>query len=257
MREKLVLGESEACEDAVPVPTPLVDSGSPSSYTPAVGDVVEFVHEGEVLQGVVYRLCGNDDDGLMVAFSSCEHCDALNKVTVIRKKGSVDFLPEKCKLHDIEDKLKAYFKDAPKSEYKVGDLVEYQIAAGKWVVAKITERSGVVADRQPWRVRVKGGSEYWPFEHNFRPLSGSYAERQAKWVEFHGIKVGSKVKVVRKFEAGEEGYLAAGWDSYAGKRDFQGQEKTITKIVQTGSKPRIQLKGAWSFPYFALEPVKD
>ena len=79
----------------------------------------------------------------------------------------------------------------------------------------------------------------------------SYAENQAAWVAFHGLKVGSKVKVVRKFEANEGGFKGSRWDYCSGKANRQGTVISINGI----SSYHLLLKGGSSYPYFALEPA--
>lgn len=77
-----------------------------------------------------------------------------------------------------------------------------------------------------------------------------YADRQAAWVKKHGIKVGSKVKVVRKFEDNEGGFAGGRWDIFGWKAGQQGQVLPVYKI----ENDCIWFdKG--KYPYFALEPV--
>lgn len=88
-----------------------------------------------------------------------------------------------------------------------------------------------------------------------KPAS-SYADRQAAWVEEHGLKIGSKVKVTRKAEDREDGWPVC-WsfsmDSLVGNE---------YEIVGLDASTGVQLPGAeaifgkWNLPYFVLEPVK-
>ena len=85
--------------------------------------------------------------------------------------------------------------------------------------------------------------------HRPKPtFTGTYVERQAQWVKHHGLKVGSKVKVVREFKRGEGGFNSSYWDSYK-KRDL-GNTLKIVKI----EKGYFEV-GMSFYPYFALEPI--
>ena len=81
-------------------------------------------------------------------------------------------------------------------------------------------------------------------------FTGSYNERQKQWIDFHGLKVGDQVKVVRKFAKNEDGYIGSSWDS-GDKTLRQGKIMTIQRI----DSDRIALDSNY-WPYFALEPVK-
>jgi hypothetical protein len=78
-------------------------------------------------------------------------------------------------------------------------------------------------------------------------FTGSYEEQQKQWVEHHGLKVGSKVKVVRKAEDYEGGY---GHPYSEGKDKNIGDVSEITNIANG----YICLLG-WCFPYMVLEPA--
>lgn len=81
-------------------------------------------------------------------------------------------------------------------------------------------------------------------------FTGSYKERQKQWIEHHGLKVGDKVKVVRKFKDNEDGYYGSSRDHTVGK---------------TGSIQFINRSGGFFvdgdvdtfIPYFALKSVKE
>ena len=83
----------------------------------------------------------------------------------------------------------------------------------------------------------------------------SYTERQAAWVKENDVKVGSKVKVVRKFGK-DDGYGATGWDYRPDKAAMQGGvfevKSFLGKLVNLWTENKNDW---WSFPYFALEPV--
>jgi hypothetical protein len=82
-------------------------------------------------------------------------------------------------------------------------------------------------------------------------FTGSYAERQKQWIEHHGLKVGDKVRVVRKFKYCEDGFDGTKWDLPDSKAVMQGRAYLIERV----SSGHIILNGNY-FPYFALEPVK-
>jgi hypothetical protein len=103
---------------------------------------------------------------------------------------------------------------------------------------------------------LPGGDEHWVYFYDIRPLSGTYAERQAKWIEFHGLKVGDKVKVVRKWKHGEGGFRSTKWDSYPEKIKMYGNACSIRQICGDFMYINDMGDDYWSFPYFALEPVK-
>jgi hypothetical protein len=88
--------------------------------------------------------------------------------------------------------------------------------------------------------------------YEFTP-QGSYAERQKQAVKHHGWEVGSKVKVVRGYSKGEEGFRRI-WQQ--GKDDAIG--KIFTIIGNDGGAIKIStgISGSEWFPYFVLEPVK-
>jgi hypothetical protein len=83
-------------------------------------------------------------------------------------------------------------------------------------------------------------------------FTGSYKERQKQWVEYHELKVGDKVKVMRKFTDDADGFKGGGWDKWEWKAKQQGETFTIYKISP---------HGIWfstgKYPYTALEPVKE
>ncbi len=143
--------------------------------------------------------------------------------------------------------------------YKVGDLVEVvsvSVSASESLIGSIMKYRGL-SDEGNETVVTDDGREGYLSAEDLRPLQGTYAEKQAKAVEFYGWKVGSKVKVVRKFKENEDGYTRDGWDSSQGKKELQGE---IT-VVGTIFDDLIQLKIPNTHirancPYFALEPAE-
>jgi hypothetical protein len=85
-------------------------------------------------------------------------------------------------------------------------------------------------------------------------FTGTYAEKQKQWIEHHGLKVGSKVKVVREFADNEDGGIYGPWDYCKHKAGMQGKIYEISYI----DKSFINVgEAVSSYPYFALEPVTE
>lgn len=86
------------------------------------------------------------------------------------------------------------------------------------------------------------------FSDTFTP-TGTYEERQKQWVEHHGIKVGSKVKMTRKAESHETDWDNS-WTSYMSEQ--VGEILTIDYIGGGG----IMFKEIHCiYPFFVLEPA--
>lgn len=83
-----------------------------------------------------------------------------------------------------------------------------------------------------------------------RTNAPTYTELQAEWCNDYGIKVGSKVKVTRRAEDGEQGWGAI-WMTRMNR--YVGSVGTIDEIHQ---KDGLAID-EWFFPYFVLEPVKE
>ena len=88
-------------------------------------------------------------------------------------------------------------------------------------------------------------------------FTGTYEECQKQWIKHHGLKAGSKVKVVRKFKYKENGFCCGDWN---GNRDKAGMQQGIYEISYI-DETSISIggdntNGKWNFPYFALEPVQ-
>lgn len=85
----------------------------------------------------------------------------------------------------------------------------------------------------------------------------SYAERQEAWVSANNIVVGSKVRVVKGYRNGDEGFdLTSICDTYNcdSKKDQIGSVGKVTHIHTTGLQ--VFEEDRFTFPYFVLEPVK-
>jgi hypothetical protein len=84
-----------------------------------------------------------------------------------------------------------------------------------------------------------------------------YQERQDDWVEKNNIKVGDKVRVLRKANDFEGGWYNI-WNS--GMDEFIGQESVITMIssIFLGIKLRcLRQTLYYSFPYSVLKKVSE
>lgn len=88
----------------------------------------------------------------------------------------------------------------------------------------------------------------------------SYIENQRKWINKNNIKVGSKVKIIKKANS-EEGGWGAYWNSFMD--DSVNKVGIVTMISDnefnnTGIQVYLENKGSYYFyPYFVLEKVED
>lgn len=80
----------------------------------------------------------------------------------------------------------------------------------------------------------------------------SYQERQDAWVKEHGIKVGSKVRVLRAAKDHEDGWK----DCWLGAMNQAVGEVLTCRVVRTDGCG-LSLSGGLNYPYFVLEPVKE
>jgi hypothetical protein len=135
----------------------------------------------------------------------------------------------------------------------VGDEVEIIETVWLETLGKTAKVTKVDTDRA---VKLDDGHYYY-FNY-IRPVAqsqfkGTYAERQKQWAKLHGLKVGSKVKVVRKFKGNEDGFLSADWNYTSTKAEMQGTVQRIESFAG-GGHGWVRLNSS-DFPYFALEPV--
>jgi hypothetical protein len=239
-------------------------SKPPSNYTPAVGDVVEFDDNGQIRKALIYL--GKNGDIESLDDSLEEPCfwrlaSELANPTKIREVSII-----KDHTHWAKARLiaKAYFS---KPFFKVGDSVkvvrEGSVSSGH-DIGTVAEVTGIGSDSG--NLYIEGAHlALWhsPDSLELVPtptFTGSYAEKQAQWIEYHGLEVGSKVRVVRKFEDDEGGSSCCEWNSSIAKGNLQEQVvfiRSIDKeeIVLTVVKGQYQ--GCGTFPYFALEPVTE
>ena len=144
------------------------------------------------------------------------------------------------------------FVNIPDAPYvpKVGDVVE--CLAGSTITNGHTIGTvGTVTavGRTSCSVQADGMVLY----HNTNSVKLStprpYAARQADWVRKHGIKFGSKVKVVRKDESSYK------WNSLGQMDATIGKVGKVTGIYRHLS---VKVDGTtWVYQYNCLEPVKE
>lgn len=146
-------------------------------------------------------------------------------------------------------------------EFEVGDTVEivcdYDGGHPIGTKGKVTEASNQCSIKV-----VSSGSAKWHNAENLKlaqpQFTGDYEECQKQWIEHHGLKVGDKVRVVRKFKYKENGFSCGDWD---GNGDKAGMQQGVYGVDYLGrssiSVGGDDTNGQWNFPYFALEPVKE
>jgi hypothetical protein len=88
MREKLVREKYQAdfilTSEASPTPTSKESSSSESSYTPAVGDVVEYLNKDTVTQGLVGRGFTDPDKRIIWSITDWTTQHALISISIRR-----------------------------------------------------------------------------------------------------------------------------------------------------------------------------
>ena len=236
------------------------------SYTPAVGDVVEFEYCGKVGHGVVYTpidspsklaFMRNNPDGWCSTWASSLGF-TYDSPRVI---GHID-IDEHLTDTGAEASTKAYFAEQAEpecestqeykyngsDELKVGDLVEITSFYGKTNLTSVAEvgevgRISRIDSDKSIGVYFKktGGWDLWMSD--IRPLSGTYAERQAKFVEFHNLKAGagssgSRLELIKKMD---------------GNTCSVGYKPYMQKIHPDGIETSWNSKHV---PYEHLKPVK-
>ena len=85
-----------------------------------------------------------------------------------------------------------------------------------------------------------------------RKKQPSYQERQDAWVKEHGIKVGSKVRVLRTAKDREDGWK----DSWLSDMNKAVGEVLVCRAVRIDGYG-LSLSGGLNYPYFVLDPVKE
>lgn len=98
---------------------------------------------------------------------------------------------------------------------------------------------------------------YFPYSvlRKEKEVKKSYIERQDEWIKKNDIKIGDKVRIIRKAADMEDGW-GVGWAS-SSMDSFIGKEARVRRIngragIHAGCDNGL---GSWNFPYFVLEKV--
>lgn len=112
----------------------------------------------------------------------------------------------------------------------------------------------------PYKVFRTTGSIYldFPFEAEHRGVrryfypapEPTYAERQAEWVKENSVKVGTKVRFTKGFEADSDG------SSCCEHRDAKGKRGSVNEIFDTYISV-VVCGDYWVCPFTALEVIKE
>ena len=86
------------------------------------------------------------------------------------------------------------------------------------------------------------------------PKSIIYTEKQKQWIKKHNIKVGDKVRIIRKTDPQENGWEIP-WES--AMNNTIKKIGIITKISDRGIKISIENTIDWWYPYHVLEKIED
>jgi transcription antitermination factor NusG len=221
--------------------------------------VVEFEREGMTCKGLIFLMNGivgivsgwHYGDGKYTVSSSVWFDFAMKTA---RKIGETDSIRNVTITTRAKEIAKAYFAQPT---FKVGDRVKVvrkgSVSCGH-DVGSIGEITSIDEDTGNPRVKC-GHLSLWHSLDSLEPapaptLTGTYEERQKQWLEYHGLKVGSKVKVVRKFKEDEDGCDCM---ESSEKDDAVGSVFTVIEIRETYIVVS-RLKDN-CFPYSALEPA--
>ena len=157
---------------------------------------------------------------------------------------------------------------------KIGDRVrvlqKYEPkTCGDWVGAfwidqmnGYVKKTGKIVCIEECGIQVDFGDDptvkYWfPYSvlRKEKEMKKSYEERQDEWINKNDLKIGDKVRVIRKAESDEDGWLAVwatGMDAVVGKA---GVVKRF--LGNIGIRVSFDKKLSWSLPYFVLEKVVE
>lgn len=129
---------------------------------------------------------------------------------------------------------------------------------------KYVKKTGVIADIENSGMTVDFGdgesTKYWfPYSvlRKEKEVKKSYIERQDEWVKKNDLKIGDKVRIIRKAEAFEDGW-GVGWASFP-MDSLIGKEACVRRIngwagIHAECNNGL---GGWNFPYFVLEKVES
>ena len=111
-------------------------------------------------------------------------------------------------------------------------------------------------------IPYKGNEDLVGTTNNFinPKMYNTYSENQRKWVNKNNIKVGSKVKIIKKANSEENGW-GAYWNSLMD--DSVNEVGTVTliddkRLNNIGIQVYLDNKGSYYlYPYFVLEKIED
>lgn len=103
--------------------------------------------------------------------------------------------------------------------------------------------------REYFRIENVTGLKY-TYEVEQKP---SYAQEQAQWVKDNNVRIGDKVKVLRGWEEGEQGFDVGVNDAIA----TIGRTDTINGFSSIGGSIGLVLSSYYRYPYFVLELIKE
>ena len=137
--------------------------------------------------------------------------------------------------------------------YKIGDIVEVVAVCG-FDIGTVGEVIRI-HNSGSLDVSANGLTLY----HNPESLTiASYKKAQAFWIKKHKIKEGDKVKIVKGYKNGEDGFNLPTTDDTTNNREKKALIGIIVKIGFVNTN-YINIKdsssGIWVFPYFCLEPI--
>ena len=99
------------------------------------------------------------------------------------------------------------------------------------------------------------GNGYQPFAYFLPEKEQSYEERQAEWVKENDIKLGDKVRILRKFNDFENG-CDVGMNKDGKMDSLVGTVGKVSAIDDESIE--VDSEGdCWFWPYFVLEKVED
>lgn len=97
------------------------------------------------------------------------------------------------------------------------------------------------------------GNEDIPYTYFLPEKEESYEERQKEWIAANNIKLGDKVRILRKARDHENGWLNR-W----GGLEMDREVGKIGRVTSIFSDIRVDTDTNWFFyPYFVLEKVED
>jgi hypothetical protein len=255
-------------------------------YSPSVGDVVEFEYKGETCKGIIFledgRLLAStrlNPDGVTTGFATLIGNAWEDVYHGMKKTGVSSISLDGLDYNTAQVKAKAYFAAKPASApvgFKVGDRVKVvrktksgDIKHHLWMdgMDKSVGTVFTVSQIGQDAVKSKENGYFFPLASLApAPLTytadpdKSYSDNQAAWIEFHGLKAGSKVRAVLAWKNGDNGCnTCTGSDEYGCKASAI-RDRAVGKIgsIDSGAfnviMPR-EYDGNLQYPYFALEPV--